>query len=135
MATYGKKRGKGVRVIFIDPFIKGLIVITTMTMKSLLTSLLRQAQDGEHAEPFSKGREITPLWQRGDRGDFTVHVNSILRPIITFYISHVIVTVPIDWIFVWGVNSLWERTATWGRKRSNNRFRCLRKIGEQTSTG
>jgi hypothetical protein len=55
MATYGKKRGKGVRVIFIDPFIKGLIIITTMTMKSLLTSLLRQAQDGEHAEPFDKG--------------------------------------------------------------------------------
>ena len=31
---------------------------------------------------ITKGREITPLWQRGARGDFAVHVNSILRPLI-----------------------------------------------------
>jgi len=37
-----------------------LIIITTLIIKSLLTSLLRQAQDGEHAEPFVKGRRRRP---------------------------------------------------------------------------
>jgi len=31
---------------------------------------------------FSKGRNNTPLWQRGARGDFVIHVNSILRYLI-----------------------------------------------------
>ncbi len=31
---------------------------------------------------ITKGRNSTPLWQRGARGDFVIHVNSILSPLI-----------------------------------------------------
>jgi hypothetical protein len=36
---------------------------------------------------FAKRRKITPLWQRGVRGDFIVKVNSILRPLITYWFN------------------------------------------------
>jgi len=49
-----------------------------LIIKSLLTSLLRQAQDGEHGEPFVKGPAFRGIWQRGERGDFIDDVNSIL---------------------------------------------------------
>jgi len=40
-----------------------------LIMKSLLTSLCQ--------------REVTPLWQRGARGDFSINVNSISRHLLS----------------------------------------------------
>src|SRR4030042_3787284 len=56
-------------MVILSNMINGLIIITALFYKI-----------PPHL-PFPKGGKI-PLWQRGVRGDFVVHVNSILRPFI-----------------------------------------------------
>ncbi len=58
-----------------------------MKTKSLLTSLLRQAQDGEPVEPFTKGRNYPSLAKRGEGRFSEIHVYFIKGSLATLSFS------------------------------------------------
>jgi len=57
-------------------------MVWTLKLKSLLPSLLRQAQDGEHVEPFAKGRNDPSFPKRGRRRFSEQYVFSIMDSLV-----------------------------------------------------